>query len=538
MRTLFTKFVATLAVSFALCAFAVPASAQAPYDVVIAGGRIVDGTGNPWYRGDVGIRNGRIDAIGDLGKAQAARRIDATGMVVAPGFIDIHTHADEGIGKFPAARNYLQQGVTTVVGGNCGGSIYPVGEKLAALEKTGLGLNFALLVGQGTIREQVLGMEGRAPTADELARMEGLVARAMEQGAVGLSSGLYYAPGSYSSTEEVIALAKVAARYGGIYTSHIRDESDYTVGLVAAVKEAIEIGEKAGLPVQISHLKALGKPVWGKSAEILGLIDAARARGVDVAFDQYPYAASGVGLIGAAIPRWAQEGGDAKMKERLSDPTSRERVLKEMASSIDKRGGPEKQFVAVCAGDSSLEGKSLAEIGRIKGKDPMEASLDLLLAGRVTLVSFNMLDDDLIRIIRSPTGIVGSDGSIVEFGKGVPHPRYYGTFPRVLGKYVREEKVLSLEEAVRKMSSAPAARIGLTDRGLLKAGMAADVTLFNPSTVADTATFQNPHQYPAGIEAVIVNGQIAIQEGKYLGTRAGRVLYRNHASFRAPAHAP
>ena len=538
MRTLFTKFVATLAVSFALCAFAVPASAQAPYDVVIAGGRIVDGTGNPWYRGDVGIRNGRIDAIGDLGKAQAARRIDATGMVVAPGFIDIHTHADEGIGKFPAARNYLQQGVTTVVGGNCGGSIYPVGEKLAALEKTGLGLNFALLVGQGTIREQVLGMEGRAPTADELARMEGLVARAMEQGAVGLSSGLYYAPGSYSSTEEVIALAKVAARYGGIYTSHIRDESDYTVGLVAAVKEAIEIGEKAGLPVQISHLKALGKPVWGKSAEILGLIDAARARGVDVAFDQYPYAASGVGLIGAAVPRWAQEGGDVKMKERLSDPASRERVLKEMASSIDKRGGPEKQFVAVCAGDSSLEGKSLAEIGRIKGKDPMEASLDLLLAGRVTLVSFNMLDDDLIRIIRSPTGIVGSDGSIVEFGKGVPHPRYYGTFPRVLGKYVREEKVLSLEEAVRKMSSAPAARIGLTDRGLLKAGMAADVTLFNPSTVADTATFQNPHQYPVGIEAVIVNGQIAIQEGKYLGTRAGRVLYRNHASFRAPAHAP
>jgi N-acyl-D-aspartate/D-glutamate deacylase len=359
----------------------------------------------------------------------------------------------------------------------------------------------------------------------------------MEQGAVGLSTGLYYAPGSYSSTEEVVALSKVAARYGGIYTSHIRDESDYTVGLVAAVKEAIEIGEKAGLPVQVSHLKALGKPAWGKSAEILGLIDAARARGVDVAFDQYPYAASGVGLIGAAIPRWAQEGGDAKMKERLSDPASRERVLKEMASSIDKRGGPEKQFVAVCAGDSSLEGKSLAEIGRIKSKDPMEASLDLLLAGRVTLVSFNMLDDDLIRIMRSPTGIVGSDGSIVEFGKGVPHPRYYGTFPRVLGKYVREEKVLSLEEAVRKMSSAPAARIGLTDRGLLKAGMAADVTLFNPSTVADTATFQNPHQYPAGIEAVIVNGQIAILGGEYLETRAGRVLYRNHASFRAPAHA-
>ncbi len=526
------RFVAAFAVSLALCAFTAPASAQTPYDVVIAGGRVVDGTGSPWYRADVGIRGGRIDAIGDLGRAPATRRIDAAGLVVAPGFIDIHTHGDEGIEKLPVAQNYLRQGVTTIVGGNCGGSIYPVGEKLSAIEKARLGLNFALLVGQGTIREQVLGMESRAPTADELSRMETLVARAMEQGAVGLSTGLYYAPGSYSSTEEVIALAKVTARYGGIYASHIRDESDYTVGLVAAVREAIEIGEKAGLPVQVSHLKALGKPVWGKSTEILGLIDAARARGVDVGFDQYPYAASGVGLIGAAIPRWAQEGGEAKMKERLGDPTSRERILKEMAGSIEKRGGPEKQFVAVCAADPALEGKSLAEIGRIRGKDPMEASIDLLMAGRVTLVSFNMLDEDLIRIMRSPTGIVGSDGSIVEFGKGVPHPRYYGTFPRVLAKYVREEKVLSLEEAVRKMSSAPAARIGLSDRGLLMKGMAADVTVFNPETVADSATFQNPHQYPAGIETVIVNGEIAILEGTYLGARAGKVLYRQTASFR------
>jgi N-acyl-D-aspartate/D-glutamate deacylase len=333
----------------------------------------------------------------------------------------------------------------------------------------------------------------------------------------------------------VIALAKVAARYGGIYTSHIRDESDYTVGLVAAVIEAIEIGEKAGLPVQVSHLKALGKPVWGKSVEILGLVDAARARGVDVGFDQYPYTASGTGLIGAAVPRWAQEGGDARMKERLTDPASRERIRKEMAGAIDKRGGPEKQFVAVCGSDPALEGKSLAEIGRIKAKDPMEASIDLLLAGRVTLVSFNMLDDDLIRIMQSPQGIVGSDGSIVEFGKGVPHPRYYGTFPRVLGKYVREERVLSLEEAVRKMTSAPAARMGLADRGLLREGLAADVTVFNPATVADRATFQDPHQYPAGIEAVIVNGRIAVQDGDYLGTRAGKVLYRQHASFRTAA---
>ena len=537
MRTLFTKFVAALAVSFALFAFSTPASAQAPYDVVVAGGRIVDGTGNPWYRGDVGIRNGRIDAIGDLGKAQAARRIDATGMVVAPGFIDIHTHADEGIEKFPAARNYLQQGVTTVVGGNCGGSIYPVGEKLAALEKTGLGLNFALLVGQGTIREQVLGMEGRPPTADELARMEGLVARAMEQGAVGLSTGLYYAPGSYSSTEEVVALSKVAARYGGIYTSHIRDESDYTVGLVAAVKEAIEIGEKAGLPVQVSHLKALGKPAWGKSAEILGLIDAARARGVDVAFDQYPYAASGVGLIGAAIPRWAQEGGDAKMKERLSDPASRERVLKEMASSIDKRGGPEKQFIAVCAGDSSLEGEKPGR-DRQDQEQGSHGGIPRSAPGRPRhprLVQHARRRPDPHHAVAHGDRRIGRQHCGVRQGRAPSAILRH--LPPGAGQVRPGGKGPVTGGGRQKMSSAPAARIGLTDRGLLKAGMAADVTLFNPSTVADTATFQNPHQYPAGIEAVIVNGQIAILGGEYLETRAGRVLYRNHASFRAPAHA-
>lgn len=530
MRSVGTRLMTTLAISCTLVAIVPLVTAQTPYDVVIEGGRIVDGTGNPWYHGDVGIRDGRIETIGDLRKAPAARRINATGHVVAPGFVDIHTHADEGIEKLPLAQNYMQQGVTTVVGGNCGGSIYPVGEKLTTLEKAGLGINFALLVGQGTIRQQVMGMADRAPIPVELTQMEGLVARAMEQGAVGLSTGLYYAPGSYSSTAEVIALARVAARYGGIYTSHIRDESDYTVGLVAAVKEAIDIGENAKLPAQVSHLKALGKPVWGKSTELLSLIDAARARGVDAGFDQYPYVASGIGLIGAAIPRWAQEGGEARMRERLRDPVSRERIKQEMADSIEKRGGPEKQFVAVCSPDPSLEGKHLAEIGKIKGKDPMDAAIDLLIAGRVTLVSFNMLDDDLIRIMQSPLGIVGSDGSIVEFGKGVPHPRYYGTFPRVLGKYVREEKVLSLEEAVRKMTSAPARRIGLGDRGLIREGMAADITVFNPATVADKATFQNPHQYPSGIESVLVNGQIAVLDGKYAGVRAGKVLYRQRSS--------
>jgi len=526
MRT----FLAGLTVSALLLPFlsitASAASISRSYDLIIEGGRIVDGTGGPWYYGDVGIQNGRIATIGSLKTGKADRRIDATGRVVAPGFIDIHTHADEEIAKLPLAHNYLRQGVTTLVGGNCGESIYPVGEKLALLKKSGLGVNFALLIGQATIRKQVMGMADRDPTPEEMKRMKALLAQAMEQGAIGMSTGLYYAPGSYSKTEEVIELARVAARYGGIYASHIRDESDYQVGLVAAVKEAIDIGEKSGAPVQISHLKALGRSVWGKSAEALDLIRAARGRGVDVTFDQYPYAASSTSLIGAAVPRWAQAGGEARMKQRLLDPAIREKIRAEMLQAMEKRGGPENLFIAVFGHDPGLEGKHLAEIGKIKDKEPVDAAIDLLLAGDAAVVSFSMLEEDVIRIMRSPDGMVASDGSLVSFGSGVVHPRVYGTFPRVLGKYVREDGILSLEEAVRKMTSAPANRIGLRDRGLIREGMVADITVFDPATVKDKATFQKPHQYPQGIEHVIVNGQPAVSGQTLTGIRAGSVLSR------------
>jgi N-acyl-D-aspartate/D-glutamate deacylase len=354
--------------------------------------------------------------------------------------------------------------------------------------------------------------------------MKEWVAKAMEQGAVGLSTGLYYAPGSYARTEEIIELAKVVVPYGGIYTSHIRDESDYNIGLVAAVREAIEIGEKAGIPVQISHLKALGKPVWGKSVEILNLVKTARARGVDVTFDQYPYVASETSLKGALVPGWAQAGGDHKMKERLLDPATRPKVREGMLVSLDKRGGPEKLFIATFAPDPKIEGKHLVEIGKIKGMEPVDAAIEILISGDASVVSFNMLDEDLIRLMQSPIGMVASDGSLVEFGKGVPHPRYYGTFPRVLSKYVREDGVLTLEEAVRKMTSAPANRIGLVDRGLIKEGMIADITIFNPDTVKDRATFEKPHQYPSGIDYVIVKGQLAISNGAWTGIKAGQVL--------------
>jgi N-acyl-D-amino-acid deacylase len=528
MRLWLRRFIIFSLTSLAFGSVIPMTSAQEFYDIVIEGGRIVDGTGNPWYYGHVGIQNGRIAKIGDVREARAGKRLNAANRVVAPGFVDIHNHTDTDIEKLPLAQNYMQQGVTTIVGGNCGDSLYPVGEKMAVLERLGMGINFALLVGQATIRKHVIGMADRAPTTDELKKMKALVAKAMGEGAIGISTGLYYAPGSYSKTDEVIELAKVAAQYGGIYASHIRDESDYSIGLVAAVKEAIEIGEKANIPVEISHFKALGKPVWGKSVEILDLVKQARARGIDVTFDQYPYVASATSLMGSIVPRWAVAGGEAKMRERLLDPPIREKIKKEMLVSIDKRGGPEKLFIATFQPDTGLERKHLAEIGKTKGKEPVDAAIDILLAGGAEVVSFNMLEEDLIRIMRSPFGFVASDGSLVQFGRGVPHPRYYGTFPRVLGKYVREQGVLSLEEAVRKMSSAPAKRMGLVDRGLIREGMIADITVFNPATIMDKATFEKPHQYPVGIDYVIVNGQLALSKGEWTGARAGKVLYRQN----------
>jgi len=500
-------------------------SGQEPCDIVLEGGTIVDGTGGPSHHSDVGIRDGLIVRIGDLRACHATQRINASDLVVAPGFVDIHTHADEEIERIPLAQNYLQQGVTTMVGGNCGDSIYPVGERLASLEKVGLGVNFAMLVGHSTIRRQVMRMADRAPTVNELEKMKELVAGAMGQGAVGISTGLYYAPGSYARTEEVIDLARVAARYGGIYASHIRDEGDFSIGLVAAVKEVIEVGEKAVIAVHISHLKALGKPVWGKSTEVLDLLGQARARGVDVSFDQYPYVASETSLSGAVVPGWARAGGASKLKERFEVRSTLEKIRSEMALSIEKRGGAEKFFIAKFDPDSSLEGRHLEEIAKGTGKEPVDAAIDLLLAGGADVVSFNMSDDDLMRIMQSSMGMVASDGNAVELGRGIPHPRYYGTFPRILSRYVREEAVLTLEEAVRKMTSGPAHRVGLLNRGLIKEGMIADITVFNPDTIRDLATFERPHQYPVGIDYVIVNGQVAVSEGKRTGVRQGRVLY-------------
>lgn len=516
---------------FTLFLLAAPLAAQdeGPFDVLIRGGRVVDGAGNPWLRADVAVRGDRIARIGHLPDADAGRVIDAAGLVVAPGFIDPHTHAVRGVFDVPTADNYLLQGVTTLTEGNDGASPWPVGEHLARIADTRISPNWGVFAGQGTIRRLVLGADDRDPTPDELDRMRRLVAEAMEQGAFGLSTGLFYVPGSFSSTEEVIALSEVAAGYGGIYISHMRDEA---LRLLDSVRETIRIGEEAGIPVQMTHHKAISRDMWGRSADSLALVDAARARGVDVTIDQYPYTASQTGIT-AVVPQWAQAGGTQELIARLRDPETRRRIREEIVFRIehDRGGGdPANIVIGLCAWDRSLEGKSLADILAGREIEPtVAAAADLVMEiverGGARAIYHAMDERDVERIMRHPATAIGSDGGVSVFGAGVPHPREYGAFARVLGRYVRERGVLTLEEAVRKMSGATAARLGLQDRGLLREGFFADVAVFDPERVIDRATFEQPHQYAAGVEYVLVNGVLVVDGGEHTGARPGRVLY-------------
>lgn len=516
---------------FTLVLLAAPLAAQdeGPFDLLIRGGRVVDGAGNPWLRADVAVRGDRIARIGHLPDADAGRVIDAAGLVVAPGFIDPHTHAVRGVFDVPTADNYLLQGVTTLTEGNDGASPWPVGEHLARIADTGISPNWGIFAGQGTIRRLVLGADDRDPTPDELDRMRRLVAEAMEQGAFGLSTGLFYVPGSFSSTEEVIALSEVTAGYGGIYISHMRDEA---LRLLDSVRETIRIGEEAGIPVQMTHHKAISRDMWGRSADSLALVDAARARGVDVTIDQYPYTASQTGIT-AVVPQWAQAGGTRELIARLRDPETRRRIREEIVFRIehDRGGGdPANIVIGLCAWDRSLEGKSLADIlaGREIETTTANAAdlvMEIVERGGARAIYHAMDERDVERIMRHPATAIGSDGGVSVFGAGVPHPREYGAFARVLGRYVRERGVLTLEEAVRKMSGATAARLGLQDRGLLREGFFADVAVFDPERVIDRATFEQPHQYAAGVEYVLVNGVLVVDGGEHTGARPGRVLH-------------
>ena len=504
--------------------------AQAPsYDIVIRNGRIVDGTGSAWYRGDLAVRGDTIARIAPRIETPAGRTIDAAGRVVAPGFIDLHTHARRGIMDVPTAENYVRQGVTTLMEGPDGSSPLPIRPFLEQIASKQISPNFGLFVGQGTIRDAVLGPVDRKATADEIEKMRGLVRQGMEDGAFGLSSGLFYVPGTFTPTAEVIELATVAGQMGGIYISHMRDEASRVLD---SVRETIEIGEKGGLPTQVTHHKIIGKTNWGKSVDTLRLIDEARARGVDATIDQYPYTASSTSVQAALLPSWALEGGRQSVLKRLQT-TARNEIKNEIARLIrEERGGGDPQNVqlARCDWDHSLDGKRLGDVTRGRDLDPTvenaaETVIWIVEKGGCSGIFHAISEDDLQRILKHPATMIGSDGEVPIFGQANPHPRSYGTFVRVLGRYVRELKTITLEDAVRKMSAFPAQRIGLADRGVLREGLKADIVVFDPQTIRDTATFEKPHQYAEGVSQVLVNGTVVFENGQMTAARPGRVLY-------------
>ena len=519
---------AVLALLAAGLALASSAGGQ-EYDLVIRNGRVVDGTGAPWRRADVAVRGDTIVAVAPRITAAARRSIDAAGRVVTPGFIDIHTHARRGIFEVPTAENYVRQGVTTLVEGQDGSSPLPLGAFLAKVAALRPAVNFASLVGHGSVREAVMGRADRAPSAAELGRMQDLVREAMREGAFGLSTGLFYVPGTFARTEEVVALARVAGEMGGIHVSHMRDEAG---GVVASVRETIAIGEEGRLPTQVTHHKTIGRAAWGQSAETLRLVEEARRRGVDVTIDQYPYTASSTALSAALFPAWALEGGTEAVKKRIASSADRARIRETVVEKIrNERGGGDAGNIgiAACGFDPSLEGKSLARIATERGLAPTvenaaDLAIEIVERGGASGIFHAISEEDVARILVSPFTMVASDGEIPVFGKGAPHPRSYGTFARVLAVYVREKKLLTLEEAVRKMTSFPAARLGLGDRGLVRPGMKADLVVLDPETVRDRATFDEPHRYAEGVSLVLVNGQVVLDEKGMAGARPGRVL--------------
>jgi dihydroorotase/N-acyl-D-amino-acid deacylase len=542
----------------ALLAAAALAAQEAPYDLVIRNGRIIDGTGSPWYQGDVAIRDGRIAAVGVIGDTPAQRTIDAAGKVVAPGFIDMLGQSEISILVDPRLPSKIYQGITTEITGE-GGSIAPlsdaliaadkvgydhfhltadwrtIGEYFTRLEKQGLGINLATYVGATQVRRMVLGDVNRAPSPAELDQMRSLVREAMEQGAVGLSTSLQYPPAPYATTEELIALATEAARHGGVYATHMRSEGE---AIDAAVDEAVRIGREARIPVEIWHLKVAGKSNWGRMPEVVARIEAARQSGVDIAADTYAYTAW-FNSFSAFVPPWAHDGGTKKLIERLKDPATRARIRKDLETPSkdwdnewQEIPGPEAVILCTVHNPAlqPLVGKTLAEAAKLRGKDPIDTLFDILIEDEAftSVAVSGMSEPDVSLALQQPWVSVDNDsqGTATDglLGKEHPHPRAYGTFPRILRKYVREEKKLRLEEAVRKFTALPAQRMRLADRGVLKKGLWADLVLFDPETVRDLATFENPNQLSQGMDYVLVNGVPVIEGGKMTGKLPGKVL--------------
>ena len=546
---LFPKSAAVLLTALALggflfARFRVDAQAPAPlYDLVITNARIVDGSGNPWFRGDVAIKDGRIARIGRLGPDTATRTIDARGQILAPGFIDVHTHV-ESIYNLPTAENFVRMGVTTLVTGNCGSSTTDVAEFLGRNKEKALAVNLATLMGHGSVRRKVMGLGDRAPTPEELKQMESVVEQGMKDGAVGLSTGLIYVPGTYAKTDEIVALSRVVAKYGGLYATHMRNEGDKVAD---AIRESIQIGEQAGLPVEISHFKISNKKLWGQSPMTLGLVREARARGLAVTVDQYAYTASSTSLE-SRLPAWVREGGLEEAKKRLADKASRERAITDTKDALKRSGFKDYSYAVVASygPDKSFNGKSIAEVTKqVKKKSDVTSQIEQMLemyeAGGASMIYHGMGEDDVKRIMQEPFTMIASDSGVRQVDESVPHPRGYGNNARVLGRYVRELKLISLEDAIRKMTSLPAQTFGFRDRGLIREGFAADIVIFDENTIIDQATFDQPHQFPLGISYVIVNGAPVLANNQITEARPGVALrgpgfvvgvaLRGHPSF-------
>jgi N-acyl-D-amino-acid deacylase len=503
-------------------------SQQSQCDILIRNGKIVDGTGNNWYHGDVAIKDGRIVGIGRHLDFSAGKTIDATNLIVAPGFIDVHTHIEDDETRDPMAHSFIYDGVTTCVTGNCGQSNVDIGKYFSVLDSIKLSINVASLIGHNDVRKAVMGRANRDATPEEQQKMEELVDKAMRDGAVGLSTGLIYIPGTYTKTPEIVGLAKQAAKYNGVYASHMRDEGDK---VTEAIGEAVTIGREAKIPVEISHFKLSGQQNWGRSIETLGLVKQAREEGVDVTIDQYPYTASSTS-ISTLIPDEILADGQDSIKARLQRPEIKKYVISEMLRKLKKRKLKHFSYAVVAyhRADTSYNGRSVEEINLMKGrkhKAKLEAEtvIDIMIAGGASAVFHGMGEEDVKRIMQYPFNMFASDASIRIMNAGMPHPRGYGTNARVLGKYVREEKVISLEEAIRRMTSLPAQKFQLTDRGLLRPGYAADIVLFDEREVTDVATFNKPHAYSKGFHYVIVNGVVTVDNQVHTGARAGKALY-------------
>lgn len=511
-----------------LLAWLIPSCQEKQFDILIQNGTIIDGTGKDRYTADIGIIKGKIAEIGNFYNAKALQIIDAKGMVIAPGFIDVHTHVEGNLNEHPLAENFVFDGVTTIITGNCGGSAKYLDTFFLQLKKTGVALNVGTLYGHNTVRNAVMGNINRAPKPKELEKMCQLTAKAMQDGAVGLSTGLIYIPGVFAKTDEIVALAKVVKNYGGVYASHIRNE-DYRV--FDAIDEAVTIGRESGVPVEISHLKITGKSSWGKSAQIIEKIKGYRAQGLDVMADQYPYTASST-ILDTQLPDWAKGGGKDSLRIRLKNPVTRDTIIREMKKNLVAIGFEDYTWAVVsgCPWNPSLNGKTIPEVAKIQGRTPdvdgqIATIFDITNRKQATYMIFHKMNEiDIRQIMAFPYCMVASDAGVAIFGSGLPHPRAYGTNTRVLGEYVRNQKVITLEDAIRKMTSLPATRFGLKDRGVLEAGKAADLVIFDPKTVGDKATFDKPHVYPTGIKKVMVNGVTVVDEGKHSGKRPGQML--------------